>query len=133
MMSSTLEEQLKLLVQKVDRILSLLETRPNTARRRAVGTNIQKEKSLPLSPDEITRHQERFEMLYEIWDAGEELQVVNELEAMQVEELRRFADANNLNVTSKTPKQKVMKLIAGRFRERRQLMRSHSSRRSTTD
>jgi hypothetical protein len=44
---------------------------------------------------------------------------------MNVPELRRFADANNLNVTSRTPKHKVMQLIAGRFRERRQLMRSH--------
>lgn len=49
---------------------------------------------------------------------------------MDAVELRRLADANNLNVTSKTPKQKVMKLIDGRFRERRQLMRPHFNRRS---
>ena len=48
---------------------------------------------------------------------------------MNAPELRRFADASNLNVTSKTPKHKVMQLIAGWFRERRQLMRSHYKQR----
>ena len=43
-MSETLEEQLKLLLEKVDRILSLLETRPNVAPRRAAGTKMKKEK-----------------------------------------------------------------------------------------
>jgi hypothetical protein len=129
MMSSTLEEQLTLLLEKVDRILLLLETRPGPARQRVVGEDTRKEKPLVLSPGDITRHQERFEKLYGTWDAGEGLQVVDELEAMHADELRRFADANNLNVTSKTPKRKVMQLIAGRFPERRQLMRSHSNRR----
>ena len=132
MMSATLEEQLKLLVEKVDRILSLLETGPRTAPRRATGSK-SKQKPSPLGPDEIARHQERFEKLYGIWEAGEELQVEKELDAMDADELRRFADANNLNVTSKTPKPKAMQLIAGRFRERRQLMRSHFNRRSTAD
>jgi hypothetical protein len=52
---------------------------------------------------------------------------------MKVEELRRFADANNLTVTSKTTKQKLLQLIAGRFRERRQLMRSHYKRQSPSE
>jgi hypothetical protein len=133
MMSVTLEEQLKLLLEKVDRILSLLEKRPNRARGGALGEKAAKRKVLPPSPDDVRRDQERFERLYEIWDAGEELQVADELEAMQADELRRFADANNLNVTSKTPKRKIMQLISGRFRERRQLMRPHFNRRSATD
>jgi hypothetical protein len=133
MMSETLEKQLKLLLEKVDRILSLLETRPSAAPRRAAGAKTKKEKQSPLSPDDIAHHQERFERLYGIWEAGEELQVEKELDAMDVDELRKFADANNLNVTSKTSKQKTMQLIAGRFRERRQLMRSHFNRGSTTD
>jgi hypothetical protein len=128
MMSSTLEEQLTLLLEKVDRILLHLETRPGPARHRVVGEDTGKKKP-SLSSDDITRHHERFEKLYGTWDAGEGLQVVDELEAMHADELRRFADANNLNVTSKTPKRKVMQLIAGRFPERRQLMRSHSNRR----
>jgi hypothetical protein len=133
MMSSTLEEQLTLLLEKVDRILLLLETRPGPARQRVVGEDTGKENPSPLNSDNITRHQERFEKLYGTWDAGKGLQVVDELVAMHADELRKFADANNLNVTSKTPKQKVIKLIAGSFRERRQLMRSHFNRRSATD
>jgi hypothetical protein len=130
MMSVTLEEQLKLLVEKVDRILSLLEKRPKRAPGGALGEKSAKRKVSPPSPDDVKRDQERFERLYEIWDAGEELQVVD---SMQADELRRFADANNLNVTSKTPKRKIMQLISGRFRERRQLMRPHFNRRSATD
>jgi hypothetical protein len=128
MMSATLEEQMRLLLEKVDRILSILEKRPNRAPRGPLGEKAAKRKLSPVNPDEVKRDQERFERLYLIWDAGEELQVVGELEAMQADELRRFADANNLNVTSKTPKRKIMQLISGRFRERRQLMRPHFSR-----
>lgn len=130
MMSSTLEEQIKLLHEKVDRVLTLLE-RPKAIRKGGEKTN--KEKQLPLTADEITRQQERFEGMYRVWDSGEELRIENELNAMDRDELRRFAEANNLAVTSKTSKQKVMQFIAGRFRERRQLMRSHSSRRPTTE
>ena len=130
MMSSTLEEQIKLLHEKVDRVLTLLE-RPKAIRKG--GEKINKEKQLPLTADEITRQQERFEGMYRVWDSGEELRIENELNAMDRDELRRFAEANNLAVTSKTSKQKVMQFIAGRFRERRQLMRSHSSRRPTTE
>ena len=133
MMSPTLEEQMKLLLEKVDRILSLLETRSNAAPKRAVREKTAKEKLSTVGPDDIKRDQERFEKLYGIWDVGEGLQVVNELEAMDATELRKFADANNLNVTSKTPQRKVMQLIDGRFRERRQLMRPHFNRRSETD
>lgn len=132
-MSAALEEQLNLLLEKVDRILSLLETRPNPAPRRSAREKAAKGKPVPVGPDDIKRDQERFERLYGIWDAGEEVQVVGELEAMDADELRRFADANNLNVTSKTTKQKVLKQISGRFRERRQLMRPHFNRRSVTD
>jgi hypothetical protein len=128
MMSTTLEDQLKILLEKVERILSLLESRPVAPRRRAAEAKVQNQKRLPPNADDVVRHQERFEKLYGIWDAGEELQVEKELDAMRADQLRQFADANNLNVTSKTPKQKVMQLISGRFRERRQLMRTHFNR-----
>lgn len=126
MMSQTVEEQLKLLLEKVDRVLSLLETQQ--PRRRAAGEKAQRQKTAPLSTEEIAGLQERFERIFATWDAGEELQAEKDLDAMNAQELRRFADANNLNVTSKTPKQKAMQLIAGRFRERRQLMRSNIKR-----
>ena len=127
-MSASLEEHLKLLHEKLDRIISLLEVRRKPATQRRTAGKAGTKKHLPLSQDAIAREQERFERLYSTWEAGEELKVVEELDAMNADELRRFADANNLNVTSKTPKQKVMKLIDGRFRERRQLMRHHFNR-----
>jgi hypothetical protein len=128
-----MEEQLKLLIEKVDRILSLLEARAPTSRRRVVEPKAQKPKPPPLNDNEISRCKERFETLYQSWEAGEELQVEKELDAMNPDQLRQFADANDLNVTSKMPKEKVMRLIASRFRERRQLMRTHFKRPSTPD
>src|SRR5260370_42291313 len=124
----SMEDQLKLVLEKLDRVLSVLEAKQVAPRRRAVTEKTQKQKAPSLAAEEIAALQERFEHLFGAWDAGEELQVERELDAMNAPELRRFADANNLNVTSKTPKHKVMQLIAGRFRERRQLMRSHFQR-----
>ena len=130
-MSQKLEEQMQLLLEKVDRVLSLLETRAGELRHQTPPPRARKKKSEaePLGPEEIASQQARFKNLFETWNSGEELQVEKELDAMDADQLRRFADANNLNVTSKTPKQKVMQLVAGRFRERRQLMRSHFARR----
>jgi len=113
-------------LERVDLVLSLLETQQ--PRRRAAGEKTRKQRAAPLTAAEITGFQERFERIFATWDAGEELQAERELDAMSAQELRRFADANNLNVTSKTPKQKAMQLIAGRFRERRELMRSNIKR-----
>ena len=131
-MAHSVEEQLKLLLEKVDRVLSLMESKSLDPRQRVPVTKA-KPKLSPMGSDEIALHQERFEKLYRTWEAGEEVEVESALERMPADELRRFADANNLNVTSKTPKQKVMKLIAGRFRERRQLMKSHFGQRSPMD
>lgn len=131
-MSQSIEEQMKLLHEKIDRILVLLEEKSAVSNQRTASPKTQKQKSLPLSAEEISRFQDRFEKLYMTWDAGEEVQVEKELDTMDLDEIRRFADANNLNVTSKTPKQKIMQLIAGRFRERRQLVRSHFNRKSST-
>ena len=132
---SSLEDQVKLLLEKVDRILTLLESSPSKATQPSArtGTRKAKPKPLPLSADDIALRQERFEKLYEAWDAGEELRVETELNAMLADELRQFADANNLNVTSKTSKARVMQLVAGRFRERRQLTRSHFNRPPSTE
>ena len=132
-MSQKLEDQIKLLHEKVDRVLALLEARSEESRTRVKAPRAQKQKAPPLSADEMEKYQARFESLFETWSAGEELQVEKELDAMDADELRRFADANNLNVTTKTPKQKVMQLIAGRFRERRQLTRTHFNRRPANE
>jgi hypothetical protein len=122
-MSEKVEDQLKVLIEKVDRVLLLLE-RPV----KQVTGRTKKEKSAPLTDEEMARYQASFEKLFKTWDEGQELQVEKHLDSMDADELRRFADANNLNVTTKTSKQKVMQLIAGRFRERRQLVRSHFAR-----
>lgn len=128
-MSDKLEENIRVLMEKVDRILSLLEGGNKKSRRRT-DDQVPKQKAIPPSADEIAAYQARFESLFDIWTKGEELQVETHLNTMSAEELRRFADANNLNVTSKTPKKKILQLVAGRFRERRQLMRSHFNHRT---
>jgi hypothetical protein len=65
--------------------------------------------------------QERFMNLFHKWLDGNETQVRLELEALSPEEIRRFGDANNLNVTSKMSKDKVLQLISIRFREKKLL------------
>ena len=69
----------------------------------------------------MKEHQKRFGQLFDQWMEGHELEVQAELEKLDAGELRRFADANNLNVTSKMSAQKVLQLIGARFREKRQL------------
>jgi len=76
---------------------------------------------IPLSEDEAKTLQERFQALYNRWLSGEENSTQADLEKMEVEQIRRFADANNLDVTSNMSKQKILHLVASRFREKRQL------------
>jgi hypothetical protein len=49
----------ELLLEKVDRILSLLETRPNPAPRRSAREKAAKGKPVPVGRDDIKRDQER--------------------------------------------------------------------------
>ena len=122
-----LEDRMKSLEGKVDRILELLETRAN-ARRHTPRSSVQNPKSVPLSAEELQHSQSQFERLFAAWEAGEELEVEKELDGMEASDLRRFAEANNVSVTSKSSKPKILQLIAQRFRERRQLIRSNLSR-----
>lgn len=131
-MSNSVEDQLKQISEKLDRVLHLLEIRRDN-RTSGLAKSTPKPKVISLSPEEIEGYQANFERLFSIWEAGEELQVEKELNEMDADILRRFADANNLNVTSKTSKQKIMQFVAGRFRERRQLMRSHFNRSHNAD
>ena len=78
-------------------------------------------KGIPLTVEEVVPLQEQFKKLYARWLEGEETLVREELEKMSVEDLRKFADANNLNVTAKTPKERVIQLVGFRFREKKQL------------
>lgn len=120
-------KELDLINEKLDRILDLLQKRGEKASARNERQR-QKQKPPALTEEEMHKLQERFGSLYERWLSGDEHAVQDELEKFEAEELRRFADANNLNVTSKMPKQKVLQLIGARFREKRQLHRGTSLR-----
>lgn len=128
------EDELKLEIERVhaklDRILSILDAKAVSADRKLAERRSKQEKSPPLTEDEIKQQQERFQELFSKWMAGFELEVQNELETADADSLRRFADANNLNITTKTPKAKAMQLIAARFREKRQLMQGLTPRRN---
>ncbi len=125
-MSDADNDKMTLVLAKLDRIIELLEAKPlQPVKTRGKE---QKDKPPPLSKEEVEEHQRAFDRLFDDWSAGKELEVQRELEDMDAEEIRRFADANNLNVTTKMPKQKVLNLISGRFRERRQLTRQHFRR-----
>lgn len=111
--------------EKLDRILDQIQMLTDKTSTRTERKS-PKKKHPPLTEEEIRIKQEQFSSLYERWLSGDEYSVQEELEKQEAEELRRFADANNLNVTSKMSKQRVLHLIAVRFREKRQL---HSSNR----
>lgn len=114
--------ELRKLHQKVDQLLSLLEAiQTKTQSKRPAKKS--KPKLAPLTSEQMQLHQARFGELYEQWLAGGELEVQEQLDKFDVEELRRFADSNNLNVTSKMSKERVLHLIGARFREKRQLHR----------
>ena len=115
--------------EKLDRVLALLDAKTASTQRKAADRKAKQEKPQPLPEDEIKQQQERFQELFSRWMGGFEVEVQNELEAADADALRRFADANNLNITTKTPKTKALQLIAARFREKRQLMQGLPSRR----
>ena len=75
----------------------------------------------PLTQSETRELQDKFMILFQKWLNGNETEVRLTLEAFSPEEIRRFGDANNLNVTSKMSKEKVMQLISIRFREKKLL------------
>ena len=87
-----------------------------------------KEKLPPPTADEISAHRSHFASLFQRWMDGRELEVHSELDKLDPDQLRRFADANNLNVTAKMSKERILELVAARFREKRQLHRSSADR-----
>jgi hypothetical protein len=126
MTTQSFEAQLADVSRKLDRVIELLESKPA---RRPAELRQPRPKPLPLTEDEIKQLQARFQNLFARWKDGKELEVQSELEALNADALRRFADANNLNITAKTPKIKALTLIATRFREKRQLMQGLMPRR----
>ena len=70
----------------------------------------------PLTQEEVNPLQAQFASLHERWINMDEIGTQEALEQLQVDQLRRFTDANNLDVTSKIPKEKALHLIGARFR-----------------
>ncbi len=127
-----LTESLKHIQKQLNEVLLIVKELQSQKRARA-ATKKAKAKPAPLTEQEITKYKEEFNVLYEQWLGGDEVKVQAELENLEADELRRFADANNLNVTSKTPKPKCLQLIAARFREKRQLTKETPRRENIED
>ena len=125
-----LTESLNNIQKQLDEVLLIVKELQGQKRARAEAKKA-KAKPAPLTEEEIIKYKEKFNILYEQWLGGDEGKVQSELETLEADELRRFADANNLNVTSKTPKPKCLQLIAARFREKRQLTKETPKRENT--
>ncbi len=120
-MSDAIKEKLKTINDKLDMIIVAIEELRAAKREKSAAIKAKKKRLPPLTDDEMKEHQKLFGQLFDQWMAGQELEVQTMLEKLEPIELRRFADSNNLNVTSKMSAQKVLQLIGARFREKRQL------------
>jgi len=119
-MDNELLSRLRAIEEKLDTLAkSLEELRASSAIR--VQSRKKKEKLPPPTAEEITSSREHFSSLFQRWMDGKEVEVHDELDKLDLDQLRRFADANNLNVTAKMPKRRMLELVAARFREKRQL------------
>lgn len=127
-----INESLKHMQAQLDEVLLIVKELHGQKKARAVAKKANAVKPAPLSEDDISKYKLKFSDLYEQWLSGSEVSVQSVLESMDADELRRFADANNLNVTSKTPKPKCLQLIAARFREKRQLTKETPRRDNAT-
>lgn len=131
-MDKELHDELRAIHAKLDQLITAVEEMRGAKRAKAASAKARKEKLPPMEEAEMKTHQEKFGKLFDEWMAGKEMEVQTELERLDPEQLRRFADANNLNVTSKMAAQKVLQMIGARFREKRQLL-SGMPRRSGSD
>lgn len=116
---NSMKIQLKSIENKIDELL-------NKKKIQSEKKKSSKPKLLPLTEIEITNYKELFNKLYNDWIEGSEINVSEELEKLSPDELRRFADANNLNVTSKMAKDKVLNLISLRFREKKMMITNYN-------
>lgn len=111
---------------QLDEILTVVRALEGKKLARAAAKRA-KLKATQLTDVQIGELKAQFASLYDRWLSGNETTVQAELEQMDADQLRFLADANNLNVTSKTPKAKCIHLIGARFREKRQLTAGLSS------
>lgn len=121
-MNSDIHEEILAIHAKLDELLAAVNELRGVKRTKADAKKVRKEKLPPMTEEEMKNLQGHFGKLFDKWMQGHEMEVQTELEGWDVDQLRRFADANNLNVTSKMSAQKVLQLIGARFREKRQLI-----------
>lgn len=126
-MDSELLARLRAIEEKLDLLAKGLEDLRATGALRARARK-KKVKLPPPTPEEIDAYREQFSSLYQRWMDGKEVEVHTELDGIEPDQLRRFADANNLNVTAKMSKNRLLEIISARFREKRQLHKSPISR-----
>lgn len=118
-MDKDVEVRLASIDQKISEILTLLQSLQPRTRVRAPASK--KMRLSSISPAQLAEFRTEFDMLFDHWSTGADYEVLAKLESMDAERLRMLADANNLNVTSKMSKEKVLNLIGMRFREKKQL------------
>jgi len=121
-MEQDLLKRLKTIEERLDKISKeLVELREKGPPRPPARKR--KEKLPPPTEEEVSAGRRYFSDLFQRWMDGKEQEVQEELEGVDIEKLRRLADINNLNVTAKMSKQRILQLVAARFREKRQLLR----------
>ena len=121
-MGTDIGDELKRIEEKLDQLIRAVDELLARKRAKASARRANAERLPPVTEQEVVAYQATFQRLFDLWMTGKELEVERELSALDREQLRRFGDANNLNVTSRMPSQKVMQLIGARFREKRQLL-----------
>jgi len=102
-------------------IKEIIETLKLGTKQKSVKHKVPKEPPKPLTKEDIEKYQTDFANLYDLWlkDQNQKLQDI--LNNLTPDEARKLADANNLNVTTRMSKEKVLKLIEIRFREKKML------------
>ena len=74
-----------------------------------------------MSPEERNIMKDKFEKLFLDWSSGNEFDVKRSLEEMGQADLRRLADAANVSQDKKASREKLLRLIITRFREKKML------------
>jgi hypothetical protein len=110
----TLNQNIVELTQVIKQLIQLEESKKQK--------KVKKPQSSPLTESDVLELKAKFDQYFEKWQTGNEHEVRNQLETMPVDELKRFADANNLTVNSKQSKEKVLRAIVTRFREKKMLL-----------
>lgn len=114
-----LNQNISNLTRVITELISVEEAR--TSKKRV------KPAPVPLTEEEVVTLKSSFDLMYTRWDSGSEHEVRSDLEAMPFDQLRRFADANNLTIGKKATKDSVLRAVLTRFREKKMLFKGVTS------